>query len=264
MTNQERASAPAGLCAGKTVLVTGGASGIGQATALLFAREGARVAVADLSLSGAETVVAAIAQAGGEAIAIHADVASEADVAAMVAKAVEHFGHLDCAFNNAGITSAASGEGGLGLCDVSEKGWNLVLGVNLTGVFLCLKHEIRHMRERGGSIVNTASIGGHIGLPGSCAYTATKHGVIGLTKVAAIEYASSGVRVNAVCPGYIDTPLLTPVVTPERRRRLEQRAPMQRLGEAHEIAELVVWLCSDRASFVTGSAYAADGGFLAG
>jgi NAD(P)-dependent dehydrogenase (short-subunit alcohol dehydrogenase family) len=252
------------LCAGKTVLVTGGASGIGQAAALLFAAEGARIAVADRAADGAERVAASIRDAGGEAVAIAADVSREADVAAMIAETERLLGPLDCAFNNAGISSAEVGEAGTGLADVSEAGWQRVIAVNLTGVWLCMKHEILRMKGRGGAIVNTASIGGLIGLPGSSAYTAAKHGVIGLSKVAAVEYGAAAIRVNAVCPGYIDTPLLTPVVSAERRRKLEQRAPMQRLGTAEEIAELVVWLCSDRASFVTGAAYTADGGFLAG
>jgi NAD(P)-dependent dehydrogenase (short-subunit alcohol dehydrogenase family) len=252
-----------GVLEGKSALVTGGASGIGRSTAVLMAREGARVTVVDLSAPGAEETVAIIRAHGGESQAVVADVTVYAQVGAMVASAVSAFGRLDCAFNNAGIAPAAVGAGGLRVGDIDQAAWDRILAVNLTGVWLCMKHELAQMERQGsGAIVNTSSIAGLVGLPGSNAYVASKHGVVGLTKAAAIDHAAGGVRVNCVCPGYVDTPLSQEAV---RRRgpQMVASVPMKRLGLADEIAEAVVWLCADRAGFVTGAALAVDGGYTA-
>jgi NAD(P)-dependent dehydrogenase (short-subunit alcohol dehydrogenase family) len=247
------------MLAGKSALVTGGASGIGAATALAMAREGARVLVADRNDPAA--TVAAINAAGGQALGIVADVTDEAAVGAMVQRAVEVFGSLDCAFNNAGIAPAALGKAGVATGDMDRAAWEAVLAVNLTGVFLCLRAEIQAMRGTGGAIVNTASIAGMRALTGAAAYVASKHGVLGLTRTAAVE-ESPAIRVNAVCPGFVDTPMTAEIRT-RRGAAIEARAPMHRFGRPEEIAEVVVFLCSDRASFVTGSAWTADGGYAA-
>jgi NAD(P)-dependent dehydrogenase (short-subunit alcohol dehydrogenase family) len=247
------------MLAGKSALVTGGASGIGAATALAMAREGARVLVADRNDPAA--TVAAINAAGGQALGMVADVTDEEAVAAMVARAVGAFGRLDCAFNNAGIAPAAIGKAGVATGDTERAAWEAVLAVNLTGVFLCLRAEIQAMRGKGGAIVNTASIAGMRALTGAAAYVASKHGVIGLTRTAAAEEAP-GIRVNAVCPGFVDTPM-TADVRARRGPAIEARAPMRRFGRPEEIAEVVVFLCSDRASFIAGSAWTADGGYAA-
>ena len=253
----------AGILAGKTALVTGGASGIGRATALAMAREGARVAVSDLSEESAAATVALINQAGGQAIAIGGDVAKEADVQAMVARTVAAFGRLDCAFNNAGISPRNVGPTGQRTNEMSQASFDAMLAVNLTGVFLCMKHEIPHMlAQGGGSIVNTASIAGLIGLPSATNYVASKHGVVGITKTAAMEYAKDNIRVNCVNPGYIKTPMTDPTMA-ERYDTLMTKVPMNRLGTADEIAEAVVWMLSDRASFMTGASHIIDGGYYA-
>ena len=247
------------MLAGKVALVTGGASGIGRATALRMAEEGARLLVADRDGEGAARTAAAIAQAGGQARGVAADVTDEAQVEAMVQAALDTFGRLDCAFNNAGVAPAEAQP----LAEISAGEWARVLGVNLTGVFLCLKHEILAMAKRGGgSIVNTASIAGRIALPKAGAYVAAKHGVIGLTRVAALDHAKDGVRVNAVCPGYVETPLASRSIE-RRREAILERVPLRRIGTVEEIAEAVVWLCSDRAGFVTGEALGVDGGHTA-
>ncbi len=253
----------AGILAGKTALVTGGASGIGRATALTMAREGARVAVSDLSEESAASTVALINQAGGQAIAIGGDVAKEADVQAMVARTIAAFGRLDCAFNNAGISPRNVGPTGQRTHEMSQASFDAMLAVNLTGVFLCMKHEIPHMlAQGGGSIVNTASIAGLIGLPSATNYVAAKHGVVGITKTAAMEYAKDNIRVNCVNPGYIKTPMTDPSMA-ERYDALMTKVPMNRLGTADEIAEAVVWMLSDRASFMTGASHIIDGGYYA-
>ena len=245
------------MLAGKVALVTGGASGIGRATALRMAEEGARVLVADRDGEGAARTAAAIMQAGGQALGWAADVTDEAQVAAMVQAALDAYGGLDCAFNNAGVAPVEAQP----LAEITAEEWARVINVNLTGVFLCMKHEIPAMRGHG-AIVNTASIAGRIALPKAGAYVAAKHGVIGLTKVAALDHARDGVRVNAVCPGYVETPLASRSI--ERRREvILERVPLRRIGTVEEIAEVVVWLCSDRAGFVTGEALAADGGHTA-
>ncbi len=252
-----------GMLAGKSALVTGGASGIGRATALVMAREGARVLVADLPGPGAEATVGMIRDAGGEARAVTADVTVAAEVEAMVAAAVSAWGRLDCAFNNAGIAPAAVGSAGQRVGDLSQRAWEGMLAVNLTGVWLCMKHELAQMERQGsGAIVNTASIAGLVGLPGSGAYVAAKHGVVGLTKAAAIDHAAAGVRVNAVCPGYVETPMIAESMA-RRGGQIMATVLLKRLGTVNEVAEAVVWLCSDRAAFVTGTALTVDGGYTA-
>jgi NAD(P)-dependent dehydrogenase (short-subunit alcohol dehydrogenase family) len=254
----------AGILEGKAALVTGGASGIGRATALAMSREGARVAVSDRAEAGSAETVALINAAGGQAIAIGGDVTKETDVAAMVARTVAAFGKIDCAFNNAGISGRAVGPVGQRTHEMSRESFDGMLAVNLTGVFLCLKHEIAQMLKQGtgGSIVNTASIAGLIGLPTATHYVAAKHGVVGLTKTAAMEYAKDKIRVNCVNPGYIKTPM-TDETMKTRYDDLMTKVPMNRLGVPEEIAEAVVWMCSDKASFMTGASHIIDGGYYA-
>jgi NAD(P)-dependent dehydrogenase (short-subunit alcohol dehydrogenase family) len=253
-----------GILEGKSALVTGGASGIGRATALAMAREGARVAVADQSESGAAETVALINAGGGQSVAIAADVTDEARIEAMVARTVAAFGRLDCAFNNAGIATRHAGPAGLRTHELSREAFDRMTAVNLTGVFLCMKHEIVQMLKQGGSgaIVNTASIAGLVGLATASSYVAAKHGVVGLTRTAAIEYARDNIRVNCVNPGYVKTPMTEPIHD-ERFERLMPQVPMRRLGLPEEIAEAVVWMCSDRASFMTGASQVIDGGYYA-
>ena len=247
----------------KTALVTGGGSGIGRAASLAYAKEGARVVVADVNVEGGEETVQMIKEAGGEAILVHADVSKPEDTQAMVDQAVEAFGSLDCAFNNAGI---GGGRDRLLTADYLEEDWDRVISINLKGVWLCMKAEIPQMlKQGGGAIVNTASIAGLVGLTGTIAYVAAKHGVTGLTKAAAMEYAKSGIRVNAVCPGYIHTPLVQRTFDANEgyEERVAARHPIGRLGEPEEIAQAVVWLSSDAASFVTGHNMPVDGGYMA-
>ena len=245
----------------KVALITGGSSGIGRATALACAREGARVAVADIVAAGGQETVRLIKEAGGEALFIQADMTRASELEAMVNTVVKTYGRLDCAHNNAGI------EGALGkTADYDEAAWDRVIAINLTGVWLCMKYEIPAMLNTGGgAMVNTASAAGLLGVPHMPAYAASKHGVIGLTKTAALEYAKAGVRVNAVCPGIIQTPMVERL-TGERPGMFEKIAtaePVGRVGQPEEIAESVVWLCSDAASFVTGHAMSVDGGVVA-
>lgn len=253
----------AGILAGKSALVTGGASGIGRATALAMAREGARVAVSDQTEDSAAATVALINAAGGQAIAVGGDVTNEADVAQMVARSVAAFGQLDCAFNNAGIAPRHVGPAGQRTHEMSKASFEGMLAVNLTGVFLCMKHEIAQMlTQGGGSIVNTASIAGLVGLASASNYVAAKHGVVGITKTAAVEYAPDKIRVNCVNPGYIKTPMTDPTMA-QRYDELMSKVPMNRLGIPEEIAEAVVWMLSDRASFMTGASQIVDGGYYA-
>ena len=252
-----------GLLDGKTALVTGGGNGIGRATALAMAREGARVAVADYEADAAQATVALINQAGGQAISLSGDVTDSSKVEAMVRAVVSGFGRLDCAFNNAGIAPHQVDARGQYTADWSEASFDRMIEVNLKSVWLSLKYEIPAMQANGGgAIVNTASIAGLIGLKNATAYVAAKHGVVGLTKTAAMEYADAGIRVNAVCPGFIRT-RMTAKTLEEREDAIAGRAPMNRVGTPEEIAEMVVWLCSARSSFVTGMAYAVDGGWTA-
>jgi NAD(P)-dependent dehydrogenase (short-subunit alcohol dehydrogenase family) len=252
-----------GLVDGKVALVTGGGNGIGREAALLFAREGARVAVADFEAESAAQTVALINGAGGQAISLSGDVTVAAQVKAMVDGAIAAYGRLDCAFNNAGIAGHQVEASGQLTHEWSEKSFDRMIAVNLKGVWLCMKHEIPAMLAHGaGAIVNTASVAGLIGLRTSSAYVAAKHGVIGLTKTAAVEFADASVRVNAVCPGYIETRMTAPS-RESRGEFVTARTPMRRYGQPREIAEAVVWLCSDRASYVTGVAYEVDGGLTA-
>ena len=249
---------------GKSALVTGGASGIGRATALAFAREGARVAVADILEEAAQSTVTEIEAMGGQALAIACDVTDDDAVKAMIAATVDAYGSLDCAFNNAGIAPYQVNAGGQKIADVAPEAWRRLIDVNLTGVWLCLRHEVAQMRAQGsgGVIINTASILGLVGSATSSAYVAAKHGVVGLTKTAAADHAEDNIRVNAVCPGYIETPM-TEETMRRRGERILARVPMARMGKAGEIAEAVVWLCSPKASFVTGVSWAVDGGYTA-
>jgi NAD(P)-dependent dehydrogenase (short-subunit alcohol dehydrogenase family) len=244
---------------GKVVIVTGAGSGIGRAASLLFAEKGARVAVVDLDpVSGAETV-AEIEGRKKEAIFIEADVSKTDQVQAMVRRAVEAFGRLDHAFNNAGV------EGGLFPLDqYAEVTWERTLSINLTGVWLCMKYEIPEMlKTGGGAVVNAASAAGVIGVPNHYAYVASKHGVVGITKSAALEFGAQGIRVNCVCPGIIDTPMTDRFVPAAARPLFEDGHALKRFGTAQEVAECAVWLCSDAASFVTGHALLVDGGITA-
>ena len=246
---------------GKVALVTGGSSGIGRATALAFARDGAKVAVADLNIVGGQETVSLITGAGGEACFIEADMGESASVAAMVEKTVKTYGRLDYAHNNAGIEGVLKRT-----AEQAEEDWAPVIQINLTGVWLCMKYEIPHMlRQGGGAIVNTASGAGLIGVKRMAAYVASKHGVVGLTKTAALEYAKSGIRINAVCPGVIKTAMVDRVSgnRPDVLDKMIAAEPIGRSGQPEEIAEAVVWLCSDAASFVTGHAMAVDGGAVA-
>ena len=252
-----------GMLTGKTALVTGGGGGIGRAAALAFVREGAQVAVADTNRSAAQDTVAMANAIGGQALALGGDVTDPAAVQAMLRGTLEAFGKLDCAFNNAGIAGYQVDASGKKTAEWSEAAFDRMIGVNLKGVWLCMKYELLHMQAHGGgAIVNTGSVAGLVGLPTSSAYVAAKHGVLGLTKTAAIEYAPDNIRVNAVCPGYIRT-AMTEDVMRRRGEALMAMVPTHRLGEPEEIAEMVVWLCSDRASFVTGACYNVDGGYMA-
>ena len=248
--------------AGKAVLITGGASGIGRAAAEVFAREGARVVIADLAEDGGRTTVEKLRAGGAEAHFVRADVTRAAEVGALVARTIELFGRLDCAFNNAGIEGAVSP-----IVDYPEDTFRRVLEVNVLGVYHCLKAELPHMLAQGrGAIVNTASVAGLVGAGGLSAYIASKHAVLGLTKTAALENAKLGVRVNAVCPGVIQTPMLDRLATGAAGfvEGVTAVTPMARLGTPEEIAEAVVWLCSDAASFITGHALTVDGGYVVG
>jgi NAD(P)-dependent dehydrogenase (short-subunit alcohol dehydrogenase family) len=251
----------AGRVQDKVVLITGGGSGIGRATALLFAKEGAKVVVADYNAEGGERTVRMIKDSGGEAVFHAADVSNPTDVEALVNKTVASYGRLDCAFNNAGIEGERATTP-----EYTVENWNRVISTNLSGVFFCMKYEIAQMlKQGGGSIVNTSSIAGLVGGPRNSAYAAAKHGVAGLTKTAALEFAKANIRVNAVCPGFIRTPMLERAL--DRgifdESRLIERHPINRIGKPEEIAEAVVWLCSDAASFVTGVPMPVDGGYIA-
>jgi NAD(P)-dependent dehydrogenase (short-subunit alcohol dehydrogenase family) len=253
----------AGLLDGKSALITGGGGGIGRATALAFAREGARVAVADASETSTQETVALINKGGGQAMTLTGDVTDARVVEGLVKSVVTAYGRLDCAFNNAGIAGWQVDASGKKTAEWSEQSFDRMIAVNLKGVWLCMKFELQQMvAQGGGAIVNTASIAGLIGLPTSSAYVAAKHGVVGLTKTAALEYADDKVRVNAVCPGYIET-RMTEDTMRRRGEQLMAMVPFHRMGKPEEIAEMVLWLCSDRASYVSGAAYNVDGGYMA-
>ena len=242
----------------KVALVTGGASGIGEACALTFARRGAKVAVVDLNDELGEKTAAAARQAGAEAIYLRVDVSDPAAVEKMVADTVKAFGRVDIAVNNAGIGGETNPTGAY-----SIEGWRKVIDINLNGVFYCMRHEIPQMLKQGsGVIVNMTSILGTVGFANSAAYVAAKHGILGLTKTAALEYAKQGIRINSVGPGFIKTPLLDSL-DEQTRAYLSGLHAMGRMGEAQEVADLVAYLCSDQASFLTGGYYLVDGGYTA-
>ena len=254
----------AGMLEGKTALITGGARGIGREAALLFAAEGARVVASDLNAEGAAETVSMINAAGGQALSIECDVTDGAAVNAMIQAVVDAYGRLDCAFNNAGIAGFQVGAVGKKTADWPEDGVDKMIDVNLKSVWLCMRAELKQFEKQGtgGAIVNTASIAGLHGLPTSSLYVAAKHGVVGLTKTAAIEYATDNIRVNSVCPGYIETDMTKDTMA-RRGDQILARVPAKRMGVPKEIAEMVCWLASDRASFVTGANYNVDGGFVA-
>lgn len=244
----------------KTAVVTGGASGIGRATVLALAAAGARVAIADRAVAAGQALAEEITAGGGEALFVETDVAAAASVDALFDAVLTRWGRLDCAFNNAGVADA-----GKFTIDASEEDFDRVNAINLKGVWLCMRREIRAMLESGGgAVVNTASVAGLVGWRGSATYSASKHGVIGLTKSAALEYAKQGVRVNAVCPGVIDTPMGAPATQSQGavHDALLARHPIGRFGRAEEVAAAVVWLCSAASSFTTGLALTVDGGYV--
>jgi NAD(P)-dependent dehydrogenase (short-subunit alcohol dehydrogenase family) len=253
------------LLDGRVALITGAGSGIGRASSLVFAEEGAKLVLGDVDDPGGEETARLVHERGGEALYVHCDVTDPGSVHELVGAAVERFGRLDCAFNNAGIGGAS-----VPVADYELEAWNRVLAVNLTGVFLCMQSELRQMVAQGsGAIVNAASVVGVMGYPNLAGYNAAKHGVIGLTRTAALEYACHGIRVNAVCPGWTETPMVmdqgpAPASDPEVYAAIAGMAPMKRLGKPVEIARTAAWLCSDAASFVTGQPVVVDGGVTAG
>jgi NAD(P)-dependent dehydrogenase (short-subunit alcohol dehydrogenase family) len=249
-----------GEMAGKVALVTGGSSGIGRATALAFANAGAKVVIANRTQDTGEQVVRTIRDAGGEAVWVKTDVTQAAQVRSMIQATLDAYGGLDCAFNNAG----SGGRGGW-TAEIEEEDWDNTIDVYLKSVWLCMKYEILEMLKLGGgAIVNTSSVDGKRGFPWNPVYSAAKHGVIGLTKSAAMQYADKGIRINAVCPGWIRTRPVEQILEhdPEAERGMLHHQPIGRLGKPEEVAQAVVWLCSNKASLVIGTAMAVDGGYL--
>ena len=254
----------AGRLEGKVALITGGGSGMGRSAALSFTREGAKVVIADVADDGGNETVQLVTTAGGDATYVHCDVASARDIESAVAQAVAAYGRLDCAFNNAGIEGAP----GSFIGDVKEEDWDRVHAINLKGVWLCMKYEIQQFLAQGGpgAIVNNASAAALSGWPEGSVYAAAKSGVISLTKTAGLEYGSKGIRVNAVCPGFIRTPMAERMFVdfPELPKLYADLTPLGRVGEAAEVAEAVAWLCSAEASFVSGAVLSVDGSLMAG
>jgi NAD(P)-dependent dehydrogenase (short-subunit alcohol dehydrogenase family) len=245
---------------GKVALVTGAASGIGESIALLYAKNGAKVIVSDIDDAGGRKVVDSILKTGGEAIYVHADVSISDDCMKLVGQALAKYDRIDFACNNAGIGGEQNP-----VAQLSVEGWKRTIATNLSGVFYCMRYEIQAMlKNSGGSIINMASILGQVGFAGAAAYVSAKHGVVGLTQVAALEYSKAGIRVNAVGPAFIRTPMIEGAIAdPGAAQALTAAHPIGRLGQPGEVAELVIWLSSDKASFVTGSYYPVDGGYLA-
>lgn len=248
------------MLSGKVALVTGGTSGIGEMSALLYAQAGAKVVITGRNAERGKSVVAAIQESGGDAAFFQGDVTREDDIKRMMAYTLDTYGRLDCAFNNAGISGPIKR-----LADLDLSEWQLVQNTNLTSVWLCMKYQILQMiKQGGGAIVNHASLAGLVGMPFVPSYAAAKHGVVGLTKTAALEYVAEGIRVNAICPGSIDTPLLRASAPGLDDAFLYASIPMQRLGTVTEVAELVLFLSSPKSTFITGQAIAIDGGEAAG
>lgn len=247
---------------GKVAIITGGTSGIGRDTAVLFALHGAKVVVAGRRQTEGEETIKQVRAAGGDGLFVRTDVAKSGDVEALVKKTVEKFGRVDTAFNNAGIEGTW-----VPIVDQTEKDWDQLIDINLKGVWLCLKYEIQQLLKqgKGGTIVNMSSVAGLMGTPAAAPYGASKHGVIGLTRTAALEYAHQKIRVNAVCPAVIETPMGERLFgAPEARQWALSKHPIGRFGKPMEIAEAVLWLCSDKSSFMTGHYIVLDGGFLVG
>ncbi|HKJ30678.1 MAG TPA: SDR family oxidoreductase [Balneolales bacterium] len=244
----------------KVALVTGAASGIGRATALAFAKEGAKVVVADWKQKECDETAHLVEKNNGKAISLQVDVSSSKQIQKMVQDIIKEFGQLDYACNNAGI------EGEQAFMDkMSEENWERVISINLQGAWICMKHEIAVMKKNGGAIVNIASVAGLIGFPGYSPYVASKHGLNGITKTAALEYAANRIRVNAICPGAIQTPMIDRILKedPETIEQMIAKHPLGRFGKPEEVADAVIWLCSDNASFITGVVLPVDGGYTA-
>ncbi len=251
------------LLENKIVFITGGTSGIGKECALLAAQHGAKVAIADVKEDGRQPVLDSLKEAGNEGLFVTCDVSNPDNVKKAIDETIAHFGGMDIALNNAGIGGESNH-----ISDLSVEGWRKVIDINLNGVFYCMKYELDYFftQKRAGSVINMSSILGLVGFMGSAAYVAAKHGVVGLTQTAALEYGVQNIRVNAICPGFIETPMLTHAgLAPENDlgKMVADKHAMKRLGKPEEIAKLFVWLASDEASFVSGATYAIDGGYLA-
>lgn len=247
---------------GKVVVVTGGGYGIGRAACLAFCRDGANVVVADVDVKASEETVRLLKKAGGEAVFVKTDVSQEVEVEALINKTIDTYRRLDCAFNNVGIHKTF-----ISTIDFSQEDWNQMIDVNLKGIWLCMKYEIPQMLKQGkGAIVNASSAAGLIAAPSNPAYPASKHGVVGLTKMAAIEFARKGIRVNCICPGPTTMTRMHEELSEfamDKIEKMHEKVPMGRIAEPREIAEAAVWLCSDKASYVTGAALPVDGGLVA-
>lgn len=261
MKGKNKAEPAEATFAGKVALVTGGASGIGRATALAFGRAGAAVVIADVAVDGGHATAAMIVENGGKALFVQANVSRAQDVEILLDKTQYHYGRLDCAVNCAGQQAA-----GARLDEIEEEDFDRLMDVNVKGVWLSMKYQLRRMKEQGGgAIVNLSSSYGLVGAPSQGAYAASKHAVAGLTRTAAAEYAKDGIRVNALCPGAVRTPMLARALGGEAalEKKLRAAHPMDRFAEPHEIANAILWLCSEQSSFVTGHQLTADGGFTA-